>query len=109
VVGGVVGGSTTLSFGEGMTRPVLQSSPNNKPAPDYTREAREARVSGLMIVKCVITTEGRVQNCQIIKPIPHMEQAVLAWLQASKYSPVTFQGKPQQVSYVFNFNLRLAE
>ena len=62
-----------------------------------------------MIVKCVITTEGTVQNCQIIKPIPHMEQAVLSWLQASKYSPVTFQGKPQQVSYVFNFKLSMAE
>jgi TonB family C-terminal domain len=92
-----------------MTRPELQSSPNGKKAPDYSREAREARVSGLMIVKCVITTEGRVQNCQIIKPIPHMEQPVLSWLQASRYSPVTFQGKPQQVSYVFNFKLSMAE
>jgi hypothetical protein len=38
-----------------------------------------------------------------------MENAVLAWLSEAKYTPVTFQGKPQQVSYVFNFNLRLAE
>jgi protein TonB len=88
---------------------VLQSSPNNKPFPDYTREAREARIQGLMIVKCVITVEGKVQNCQIIKPIPHMEGAVLSWLQASRYTPVTFQGKPQQVSYVFNFKLTLAQ
>jgi hypothetical protein len=38
-----------------------------------------------------------------------MENAVLSWLQEARYSPVTFQGKPQQVSYVFNFNLKLAE
>ena len=48
-----------------------------------------------MIVKCVITTEGRVESCRIIKPLPHMEQAVLVWLQSSKYKPVTFQGQPQ--------------
>jgi periplasmic protein TonB len=62
-----------------------------------------------MIVKCVITVEGKIQNCQIIKPLPHMEQAVLSWLAASKYTPVTFQGKPQQVSYVFNFKLSMAQ
>jgi hypothetical protein len=38
-----------------------------------------------------------------------MEQAVLGWLQNSKYTPVTFQGKPQQVSYVFNFKLSMAQ
>jgi len=38
-----------------------------------------------------------------------MEQAVLSWLQQSKYTPVTFQGKPQQVSYVFNFKLTMGQ
>jgi protein TonB len=92
-----------------MTRPVLISGPGGTKSPQYSREAREARVQGLMIVKCVITTEGRVQNCQIIKPLPHREGPVLSWLQEARYTPVTFQGKPQQVSYVFNFNLKLAE
>jgi protein TonB len=115
VVGGVVGGTLggtgtgTVAFGEGMTRPVLISGPNGKQAPDYTPEARQAEVEGLMVVKCVITAEGTVTNCQIIKPVPHMEAAMLQWLAGAKYSPVTFQGHPQSVSYIFNFRFKLAQ
>ncbi|PTL79115.1 energy transducer TonB [Vitiosangium sp. GDMCC 1.1324] len=109
VVGGVLGGQVgstgtdVLPFGAGMTRPEKLSGP----APQYTREALEARVQGLMIVKCVITTEGAVERCRIIKPLPHMEQAVLDSLYAQRYKPVTFQGRPVQVDYTFNIRLSL--
>ena len=108
-MGGVVGGTGTgtVAFGEGMTRPVLISGPGGTMFPQYTREAREAGSEGLMIVKCTITIEGSVTNCQIIKPVPLMEAAVLSWLAAAKYHPVTFQGRPQQVSYVFNYRFKL--
>jgi periplasmic protein TonB len=115
VVGGVVGGTLggtgtgTVAFGEGMTRPVLASSPNGRPAPDYTAEARQAEVEGLMVVRCTITAEGTVTNCQILKPIPHMESAMLQWLAAAKYVPVMFQGHPQAVNYVFNFRFKLEQ
>ncbi|HEX5752407.1 MAG TPA: energy transducer TonB [Archangium sp.] len=109
VVGGVLGGQVgstgtdVLPFGAGMTRPEKMSGP----APQYTREALEARVQGLMIVKCVITTEGAIERCRIIKPLPHMEQAVLDSLYAQRYKPVTFQGRPVQVDYTFNIRLSL--
>ena len=105
VIGGVVGGTGTIPFGEGMTRP--EPIPGQSPAPDYTREALEAHIEGLIIVKCVITAEGRLQNCQIIKPLPHMDAAVLEWLSNRRYTPVTFQGRPTKVSYVFNFKLKM--
>jgi periplasmic protein TonB len=105
VLGGVVGGTGTISFGEGMTRPEVL--PGQSAAPDYTREALEAHVEGLVIVKCIINTDGRLSNCQIIKPLPHMDSAILEWLAERKYSPVTFQGKPVRVSYVFNFRLKM--
>ncbi len=105
VVGGQLGGTGTdvLPFGEGMTRPEALVKPN----PQYTREALEARVQGLMIVKCVITTEGKLEKCRIIKPLPHMDNAVLDALYASRYKPVTFQGRPVAVDYVFNLRLQL--
>jgi protein TonB len=89
VVGGTLGGTGTglLPFGEGMTR--------------------AAEVEGVMIVKCTITAEGSVTSCQIIKPLPHMESQVLNWLAGAKYSPVTFQGHPQPVSYVFTYRFKL--
>lgn len=109
VIGGVVGGqlgstgTDVLPFGEGMSRP----EPIVKPNPQYTREALEARVQGLMIVKCVITVEGKVERCRTIKPLPHMEQAVLDALYAARYKPVTFQGRPVAVDFVFNLRLQL--
>lgn len=105
VVGGQLGGTGTdvLAFGQGMTRPEKIAGPEVS----YTREAIEARVQGLMIVKCVITTEGKVERCRVIKPLPHMEQAVMDVLTASRYKPVTFQGRPVEVQYTFNFNLKL--
>ncbi|MFY0562861.1 energy transducer TonB [Archangium lansingense] len=104
-LGGQVGGTGTgvPSFSTGMTRPKKLSGPQ----PQYTREALETHVQGLMIVKCVITTEGRVERCRIIKSQPHMEQAVLEALYASRYQPVMLQGRPIQVDYTFNIHLSL--
>jgi protein TonB len=113
VVGGVVGGtlggqvgaqgsgSEVLPFGEGMSRPVQIEGRD----PVYTREALEARVEGLMIVKCVISVEGKLERCRVIKPLPHMEKAVLEALATKRFSPVTFQGRPVSVDYVFNIRL----
>jgi len=105
VVGGQLGGTGTdvLPFGEGMTRP----EPLVAPKIEYTREALAARVQGLMIVKCVITTEGKLERCRIIKPLAHMEQAVLDALYSARYKPVTFQGRPVAVDYVFNLRLQM--
>jgi protein TonB len=89
--------------GEGMTRPVLRSSPNGKAAPDWPRGAT---VSGLSIVKCLLTVEARARDCVVVKKLsPSIDQAILDWLSGCTWAPVTFQGKPQQVSYVFNFKL----
>jgi protein TonB len=73
----------------------------------YTREALEARVQGMLIAKCVITREGEVETCKIIKGLPHMDVSVLSALETRRYSPVTWQGKPISVSYIFNIKLEM--
>jgi serine/threonine-protein kinase len=92
-----------VPFGEGMTRPVLLQS--GRPIV-YTREASAARVEGTMIVRCVITIEGKVERCNVIKPLPFMSDAVLEHLASQRFQPVTYQGKPVSVGY--NFSVRLA-
>jgi protein TonB len=98
-------GTDVLDFGKGMTRP----EPQNREAcrPQYTREALANRVEGLMIVKCVIDTDGTTENCRVIKPLPHMEQEVLDAVRRCRYSPVTYQGRPVKVDYVFNIRLQM--
>ncbi|WP_437778422.1 TonB family protein [Sorangium sp. So ce1097] len=92
-----------LRFQEGMTRPV----PVVAPAVVYTREARQARVEGTVLARCVVTTAGHLTGCRIVKGVPHMNEAVLSALAASRYRPVTYQGRPVNVDYVFSIKLVL--
>jgi serine/threonine-protein kinase len=97
-------GAEVIPFGEGMSRPEqLQAG---KPI-QYTREALTAKVEGLMIVKCVINTRGQVERCRVIKSLPYMEDAALEHLTSRLYKPVTYQGKPVAVEYVFDIRLVL--
>jgi protein TonB len=91
-----------VPFGEGMTRPVLMTP--GRPI-TYTREAIAARVEGVSIVRCVITAEGSVERCKVIKPLPFMDEPVVEHLQSQRFQPVTYQGKPVSVGY--NFSVRL--
>jgi protein TonB len=71
----------------------------------YTREALEARVEGLLIARCVITREGEVEGCRVIKGLPHMSEAVVSALETRRYSPVKYQGRP--ISVIYNFHVKL--
>ena len=96
-------GTEVLVFQGGMTPPKMLSGSQI----NYTQEARRAGVEGTMIVKCVITTEGRVRDCRILKGLPFMEEAVMDALSSRTYQPLTFQGRPVNVSYVFNIRLKM--
>ena len=97
------GGTEVVPWTTEMTRPVQISGED----PQYTREALEARVQGLMIAKCVITLRGALENCRVVKGLPHMEQEVLRALSTRRYQPVTFAGQAVAVDYVFYVHLRL--
>jgi protein TonB len=90
-----------LPFGDGMTRPTLQA----KIDPTYTHEAMDARVQGIALVKCVLTTEGTVRECRIVKGLPFMNEAVLSAVSRWKYSPVIYQGRPVAVEYLITLHL----
>ncbi|MCI0573563.1 MAG: protein kinase [Myxococcaceae bacterium] len=97
-----VNGEDVYAFGDGMEPPVkLEGN-----APVYSRSARTAGVSGNMIVKCTINTQGRVSNCRVLKTLPFMEEAVVTALTTSLYRPARFNGKPVAVDYVFNYRLQ---
>ncbi|MDC0708248.1 energy transducer TonB [Stigmatella sp. ncwal1] len=96
-------GEDVLPFGTGMTPPQLLSG---DPL-DYTREAREARVRGLLIARCTITREGAVTGCRVIKGLPFMDDAVVTALTSRRYRPVHYQGRPVSVAYTFHVKLDL--
>lgn len=102
---GAVGGTDVVPFGEGMTIPQLDKAAIARNA--YTREAREAQVEGMLIVKCSVMADGQIRNCRVIKPLPHLAEHVVELLHQTRIAPVTYQGKPVAVDYVFNFMFKM--
>jgi TonB family protein len=92
-----------IPFADDMSRPEQLSGKEIA----YTRAALDARAEGTMVVKCTITKEGRVQNCRVVKAVPHMEQAVVQALESRTYKPIVYQGQPVAVDYVFRIRLTL--
>ena len=67
----------------------------------------EAKVKGTLLAKCVITTEGTLRSCRILKSLPFLDEPVLAALGWRRYAPVMFQGRPVNVEYVISLRFEL--
>jgi TonB family protein len=94
----------TIPFGADMIPPALLSGPAH---PTFTRAALENCTEGKVIARCTITTEGKLVDCDIIKSVPHLDQAVLDTLSGQRYSPVLYRGQPQSVYYTLTFRFKL--
>ena len=114
VVGGVLGVATPpppeapkgpVEFDEKMTRPTKLSGPD----PAYTDQAIEREIQGTVVVKCVVTVAGVVQNCRVLQGLPFMDKVVVDALLRRRYSPAMFQGKPIDVDYTFTIRLKLPD
>ncbi len=105
VVGGTPGGTgnAVLPFGAGMTRPAQLSGGQ----PIYTAQAIAAKVEGKLLVRCVITADGAVQSCSVIKGLPMLTEGTLETLRRSRFTPVSYQGRAVPVQYLFTFNFKL--
>src|ERR1700682_820869 len=106
-IGGVLPGQGTgpVEFNDTMTPPRVLSGPN----PEYTPQALEKEVEGTMIVKCIVSVQGQVRNCRIMKSLPFMDRAVISSLERRKYSPALLHGQPIEVDYIFNIKLNLPQ
>ncbi len=69
--------------------------------PQLTPEARAERVRGTALIRCVVTSEGRVTGCRPLNSLPHMEQELLEALSTWRVTPILVQGKPVDVDYTF--------
>jgi TonB family protein len=92
-----------LKMAPGMTPPVLVSGK----VPEYTPEALAQKVEGPVAAECVITEEGAVTRCRIVRSLPPMDQAVLNALATWRCNPARLEGAPVAVEHVFTLRLAL--
>jgi len=88
-----------------MKDPVFLSGPS----PRYTARAIEREVEGTAEARCVVTAEGRIHDCRILKSLPFMDRAVIEALEQRRYLPATQGGRPVEVDYTFRLTLRLQD
>ena len=87
-------------FGEGMKPPTQKGDSPRLCA----KEGLERRAAGTLLVKCTLTRTGEAKDCKIIRSVPWMDEQTLGWFSRSRWNPVTYDGEPIEVAYVFRFS-----
>ena len=65
--------------------------------PVYPELARRARVQGMVIIRCVIDTDGRVAEAEILRSVPLLDAAALEAVRQWSYRPTLLNGSPVAV------------
>jgi len=77
------------------------------PYPGYTPEALQNHVQGCMVIKCLITSEGRVRDCQALEPLAGLTAPAIDRLQRQIYESPICDGKPADMDYTFRISFRM--
>lgn len=76
--------------------------------PIYPEAAREAGVSGVVILEAMIEADGSVSNLKVLRSIPELDQAAINAVRQWRYTPTLLNGQPVRVvmTVTVNFTLR---
>ncbi|MEM8994266.1 MAG: energy transducer TonB [Acidobacteriota bacterium] len=79
-----------------------------KPAPQYTPEAREQKLQGVVIVQAIIDSEGKVVDVKVLRGLPYgLSEAAVDTIKTWEFQPATLDGEPVDVYYNLTVNFRL--
>ena len=110
VMGGVVGGlpeapppSEPVRVGGNIKEPKkLKHVP-----PVYPAIARSARQTGIVILECVISPQGKVQDVRVLRGTPLLDQAAIEAVRQWVYTPTLLNGVPVPVIMTVTVNFTL--
>jgi len=91
--------------GNGVSMPVVVAEVK----PQYTAEARRARIQGTVIVDCVVLTDGKVGDCRVLRSLdPALDQEAIKSAQQWTFKPGMKDGQPvsTRVKIELTFSLR---
>jgi protein TonB len=84
-----------------MRRPkVLRARP-----PLLTESIRSQGLQGLVISRCIIKTEGTLEDCCILKSGGELDQTVIEAVRTWRYEPVAIEGKPIDAFYAIQVKI----
>lgn len=88
---------------------VLPPKRTYAPRPNYTEEARRARVEGVVILQAVVDAVGEVGYVKVLKGLPEgLTESAVQVVEQWRYEPATLNGEPVSVyiNLTVNFSLQ---
>lgn len=79
-----------------------------KPEPAYTERARQALVTGTVVLRAIFASDGTVKYFLIVKGLPYgLTEAAIRAARKIKFLPATIDGRPVSmfIQLEYNFNL----
>ncbi len=103
--GGIGNGVGPYVVGNGVTEPI----PIYNPRPNYTEEARKARMEGVLVLQAIIRRDGSVDSFKVIKGLGYgLDEISINTIATKwKFKPGTFKGAPVDVLANIEVTFRL--
>lgn len=76
-------------------------------APKYPDNAREAGLSGLVLLECTIDVSGRVSDVKVLKGFRSLAAAASDAVRKWRYTPIVLDGRPVPYIVTVTVNYRL--
>jgi TonB family protein len=78
------------------------------PAPEYTEEARRARIQGPVTLRAVIDENGRVATAEVVRGLPMgLDQKAMEAVRTWEFHPATLHGEPVRVYHELTVDFSL--
>jgi periplasmic protein TonB len=77
------------------------------PNPPYTQEARQAHISGVILVETIIGADGRLTNMRIIRGLPGLNEITVKTLATWRCKAPVRDGEAVPVVVNFEVNFKL--
>jgi TonB family protein len=80
-----------------------------KPNPSYTERARNARVSGVVLLECIVRKDGSVNNCRIIRGLGYgLDESAIRTIENEwRCQPGIHKGKAVDVRAFFETQFKI--
>ena len=72
------------------------------PTPSYPPEAKQAGVSGTVVLEALIATDGRIEDLQVVSGPEPLQQSALDTVKTWRYRPYLLNGEPVEVRTTVN-------
>lgn len=83
---------------------VMAGRIRKKVAPEYPYEAKQARVTGTVLLRAIITKEGKVERLGVISGPEMLRKSALKAVAQWTYAPTLLYGLPTEVDTVITVN-----